>query len=118
LGNSSCHFSLKALTHSVPSRTLESNNLTTLQKDAFEELTKLKQISLGDNPLICDCHLIWLSRWQRKFSKSHSNAKCNSPYHMRDKTVDEVLEADLKCSGKTYTIPSLKRFKWDGMDTR
>lgn len=81
-------------------RNLESNNLTSLQKDTFEDLTKLRHLSLGDNPLICDCHLVWLSRWLEKSSRSVSQAKCNSPYHLRDKNVEDVLESEFKCAGK------------------
>ncbi|OXA44085.1 Protein slit [Folsomia candida] len=79
--------------------TLENNNLTSLHKDAFEGLVKLKHFSLGNNPLICDCHLGWLTRWLRRAPKSVSQARCNSPYHLRDRTIDEVLESEFKCAG-------------------
>ncbi|CAG7785709.1 unnamed protein product [Allacma fusca] len=79
--------------------TLESNNLTSLQKDSFEGLTRLKHLTLGENPLICDCHLSWLSKWLKKGPKASTQARCNSPYHLRDKTIDEVLETEFKCSG-------------------
>ena len=82
-----------------PYRTFESNNLTSLPKDIFEGLTRLKHITLGGNPLICDCHLTWLSKWLKKAPKTASQARCNSPYHLRDKTIDEVLETEFKCAG-------------------
>jgi hypothetical protein len=94
-------------------RTLDHNNLTSLQKDAFEGLAKLKHITLGDNPLICDCHLAWLYQWLRKAPKSASQARCNSPYHLRDKAIDEVLESEFKCAGKSshaFKLPIRRTF--------
>ncbi|ODN05623.1 Protein slit [Orchesella cincta] len=78
---------------------LDHNNLTSLQRDIFEGLTKLKHLTLGDNPLICDCHLAWLAGWLKSTPRTSSQARCNSPYHLRDKTVDEVMESEFKCAG-------------------
>jgi slit protein 3 len=104
LSRESCLINVTKLNYDVVYRTLESNNLTSLQKEAFESLVKLKHLTLGNNPLICDCHLGWLTRFVRRTPKTVSQPRCNSPYHLRDKTVDEVQESEFKCAGESFLL--------------
>ena len=52
---------------------------------------------INDNPLICDCHLMWLAKWLRMHPTLALFTKCASPPHLKAVEIAELQEADFKC---------------------
>ncbi|XP_063534791.1 adhesion G protein-coupled receptor A3 [Cydia strobilella] len=44
---------------------LNHNLLTTLKSDTFHHLIAFKQLDITENPLVCDCALVWVGSWAR-----------------------------------------------------
>lgn len=42
---------------------LETNHLTTISECVFQNFTKLRKIRMRQNPLTCDCRLVWLHKF-------------------------------------------------------
>ena len=92
-------------------RTLNNNNLTSLPRDLFEPLTRLRVLRLSENKWLCDCHLSWLARYLKRHLRSGSLLsangyvpRCHSPFALRIKAVPDLVDADFKCTG-TGTPP-------------
>uniref|UniRef100_T1H421 LRRCT domain-containing protein n=1 Tax=Megaselia scalaris TaxID=36166 RepID=T1H421_MEGSC len=79
--------------------TLNNNNLTTMPHNVFNGLGRLRALRLSENPLACDCHLSWLSRFLRNTPRSAQHTKCQSPSQLKGQNVAELHDADFKCSG-------------------
>ncbi|KAK5649954.1 hypothetical protein RI129_000983 [Pyrocoelia pectoralis] len=59
---------------------LNQNYINTIEKGTFKFLEALKQLDISDNPLTCNCELLWLLEWTQKASvKLISNPRCSSP---------------------------------------
>ncbi|KAB0802967.1 hypothetical protein PPYR_05153 [Photinus pyralis] len=59
---------------------LNQNYINTIEKGTFKFLEALKQLDISDNPLTCNCELLWLLEWAQKASvKLISNPRCSSP---------------------------------------
>ncbi|KAF5273055.1 hypothetical protein FQR65_LT04797 [Abscondita terminalis] len=59
---------------------LQQNHINTIEKGTFKSLTALKQLDISDNPLTCNCELLWLLEWSQNTSvKLISNPRCSSP---------------------------------------
>ncbi|XP_017780514.1 PREDICTED: adhesion G protein-coupled receptor A3 [Nicrophorus vespilloides] len=59
---------------------LNQNQITSIEKGTFNPFMKLKQLDISNNPLKCDCALLWLLDWADKLSvKLMSNPKCETP---------------------------------------
>lgn len=74
-----------------------------LRENAFKTLpesgvswNELKVIDLTDNPLVCDCRLLWLLRLASQ--KNLTNVQCSSPVQLRDKPLKSLTSDDLGCS--------------------
>lgn len=80
-------------------RTLNNNNLTTLPKDLFSGMARLRALRLSDNPFACDCHLSWLSRFLRSASRLAPYTKCHSPSQLKGQNVGDLHDSEFKCSG-------------------
>lgn len=91
------------LSHSLPCRTLNNNNLTALPRDLFAGM-RLRALRLSDNPFACDCHLSWLSRYLRSASRLAPNTKCHSPSQLKGQNVADLHDQDFKCSGKWISV--------------
>lgn len=57
---------------------------------------ELKRLDLTDNPIHCDCQLLWLSNMLA--SKNLTNVKCATPLQLRDKPLRSLSADDLGCS--------------------
>ncbi|XP_058798231.1 protein slit isoform X2 [Phymastichus coffea] len=79
--------------------TLNNNKLTTLGKDVFTGLAHLRTLKLSDNAFTCDCHLVWLSRTLKTFSRLGQNTRCAAPAHLKGQNLVDLQEHDFKCSG-------------------
>ena len=102
------------VTHVPCSRTLNNNNLTSLGKDLFENLYRLRTLRLSDNNLICDCHLAWLARWLRRVPRLGLYTRCFSPNQLKGQNVADLHDQEFKCSGKiltTTTVADVRRHR-------
>lgn len=81
-------------------RTLSNNNLTSLPRDLFGGLTRLRALRLSDNPFACDCHLSWLSRFLRSAPRLAPYTRCHSPSQLKSQNVADLHDQEFKCSGK------------------
>ena len=89
----------------VKTLSLEYNNITYLP-NSFKNLN-ISNISLHHNPLVCDCHTLWMKTWilQREKNFSHLGETCctvppgddqhNNKSHV---PVMEVRQAEFICS--------------------
>jgi slit protein 2 len=87
---------------------LNNNNLTSLPRDLFEPLSRLRVLRLSENKWLCDCHLAWLGRFLRRHARAGSPLaangylpRCHAPFGLRIKAVSELLDTEFKCTGKS-----------------
>jgi slit 2 len=64
--------------------------VTTLGKDVFEPLFRLRSLKLGDNSLVCDCHLAWLARYLRRNAHLAPATRCAAPSTLRAQPLVEL----------------------------
>ena len=96
-------------------RTLNNNNLTSLPRDLFEPLSRLRVLRLSENKWLCDCHLAWLGRFLRRHARAGSPLaangylpRCHAPFGLRIKAVSELLDTEFKCTGKSVIVKKKK----------
>lgn len=80
-------------------RTLNNNNLTTLPRDLFGGMPRLRALRLSENPFSCDCHLSWLSRYLKGAPRLAPYTKCHSPSQLKGQNVADLHDQEFKCSG-------------------
>ncbi|XP_050553136.1 leucine-rich repeat neuronal protein 1-like [Spodoptera frugiperda] len=74
---------------------LRDNAIVTLSETVFIG-KELKQLDLTDNPIFCDCQLLWLQ--QLLYDKSNfTQLHCASPEHLKDKPLRNLNADDLGC---------------------
>jgi slit 2 len=90
---------------------LNNNNLTTLPRDLFEPLTRLRVVRLSENKWLCDCHLAWLARFLRRQLRSGTLMatngyvpRCHAPFGLRAKALADLVDSEFKCTG-TPIVP-------------
>lgn len=95
-------------------RTLNNNNLTTIPRELFSGMTRLRALRLSDNPLSCDCHLSWLSRYLRSAPRLAPYTRCNSPGQLKGQNVADLHDEEFKCSGwwKRYLVTLIVFCSW------
>lgn len=74
---------------------LKDNAIVSLNENVFVG-KELKQLDLSDNPIFCDCHLLWLKELlndRTNFTELH----CTSPEDLKDKPLKILNAADLGC---------------------
>ncbi|XP_018330847.1 adhesion G protein-coupled receptor A3-like [Agrilus planipennis] len=78
---------------------LNQNLISTIQKGTFKTLTFLKQLDISNNPLTCDCELLWLLEWtQQQSVKIASNPKCSSPATFKGVPLRKLkIGTDIHC---------------------
>ncbi|XP_015606545.1 protein slit isoform X1 [Cephus cinctus] len=79
--------------------TLNNNKLTSLGKEMLSGLSRLRTLKLAENSLTCDCHLAWLSRLLRSFSRLGQNTRCSLPPYLKNQKLSDLQEHEFKCSG-------------------
>ncbi|KAG7261508.1 hypothetical protein CRUP_011614 [Coryphaenoides rupestris] len=64
---------------------VSGNSLSTLEESAFHSVGNLETLALYDNPLACDCRLLWVfrRRWRLNFNKQQPT--CASPEFVQGK---------------------------------
>ncbi|CEF71563.1 Slit homolog 2 protein [Strongyloides ratti] len=74
---------------------LNGNSLNTLGE--LDYITNLRTLRLADNPWHCDCRLKWMKRSLTPFQLG--NAKCHKPLLLHGRSLVNVNEDNMKCSG-------------------
>ncbi|XP_066261672.1 leucine-rich repeat and immunoglobulin-like domain-containing nogo receptor-interacting protein 2 [Euwallacea similis] len=74
-----------------------------LRENAFKSFpesvvswNELKALELTDNPINCDCQLLWLLKLANQ--KNLTNVQCASPLQLRDRSLKSLTSDDLGCS--------------------
>uniref|UniRef100_H2ZVX8 Uncharacterized protein n=1 Tax=Latimeria chalumnae TaxID=7897 RepID=H2ZVX8_LATCH len=109
---------------------LHFNNLETLDRDTFSDLPKLERLRththtcmhmcpgprvlltlhfrsrLDSNALLCDCDLMWLAEFLKKYAE-HGNAQtaatCENPRSLQGKSVTAITAEELNCERPRIT---------------
>ena len=81
--------------------TLSDNSLTTISKCVLNGFTRLHQLHLSGNPLVCDCKLQWLRDWvwaqPDRFLAGGLVGPCISPPALASRLLSELSSNDLQC---------------------
>lgn len=83
-------------------RTINNNNVTSLQRDIFSGMSRIRALRLSDNPFACDCHLSWLSRYLRSAPRLAPYTRCHSPSQLKGQNVADLHDQEFKCSGEFF----------------
>ncbi|KAM3958061.1 LOW QUALITY PROTEIN: capricious [Aphomia sociella] len=74
---------------------LKDNAIVTISETVFVG-KELRQLDLTDNPIFCDCQLMWLR--DLLYDKSNfTQIQCASPEHLKDKYLRTLKADDLGC---------------------
>ena len=91
----------KGLNNSLTDIVLESNGITTVSECVFKNFTKLNIINLSNNPLHCDCKLLWLQKSLNKHTRIDNIYReqiiCKSPTRLANRLLYKVPEQELVC---------------------
>ncbi|XP_028036084.1 leucine-rich repeat-containing G-protein coupled receptor 5 isoform X1 [Bombyx mandarina] len=74
---------------------LRDNAITTLSESVFVG-KELKQLDITDNPIFCDCQLLWLQSLMNDKS-NFTQIQCASPEHLKHKYLRTLSADDLGC---------------------
>ncbi|KAF4021468.1 hypothetical protein G4228_013456 [Cervus hanglu yarkandensis] len=76
---------------------LNNNAIMSIQENAFSQ-TRLKELILNTNSLLCDCHLKWLLQWLVDNNFQHSvNVSCAHPEWLAGQSILNVDLKDFVC---------------------
>ncbi|XP_006092571.1 leucine-rich repeats and immunoglobulin-like domains protein 2 isoform X1 [Myotis lucifugus] len=86
---------------------LNNNAIMSIQENAFSQ-TRLKELILNTNSLLCDCHLKWLLQWLVDNNFQHSvNATCAHPEWLAGQSILNVDLKDFVCDD--FLKPQIRR---------
>ncbi|CAH1983861.1 unnamed protein product [Acanthoscelides obtectus] len=74
---------------------LRENSFKTLS-ESVTSWNELKALELTDNPINCDCQLLWLLK--SISSRNLTNVQCSTPLQLRDRSLRTLTADDLGCS--------------------
>ncbi|VVC87080.1 unnamed protein product [Leptidea sinapis] len=88
---------------------LSHNHISQLSMGTFDYLIGLKQLDITENPLICDCEMLWVGDWSHNTSvRLFGGPKCAFPDNMVDKPVRRLkIFIDLSACGSVLPASSL-----------
>ncbi|XP_015450968.1 leucine-rich repeats and immunoglobulin-like domains protein 2 isoform X3 [Pteropus alecto] len=76
---------------------LNNNAIMSIQENAFSQ-TRLKELILNTNSLLCDCHLKWLLQWLVDKNFEHAvNVSCAHPEWLAGQSILNVDLKDFVC---------------------
>ncbi|CAB3254310.1 unnamed protein product [Arctia plantaginis] len=88
---------------------LSHNHISAMSAGTFDHLVGLKQMDITDNPLVCDCDLLWVGDWSRNTSvKLVGTPKCAFPENLVNKSVRKLkIFLDLSACGSVLSSNTL-----------
>ncbi|XP_037940631.1 adhesion G protein-coupled receptor A3 [Teleopsis dalmanni] len=98
---------------------LSNNLITHIYNGSFKHMTKLKQLDISNNPLVCDCDLIWLVAWSNTHLKLHPQPKCEAPSDFSGVFLKKLkVGIDLHCESPLQPLlelsPSKNQLAFEG----
>ncbi len=89
---------------------LDHNYLQTISESVFNVSNhpmSLDKVRLEDNPMSCDCRLLWLLRADGDWLTIHKNETvvCDTPSVMHDRSLIMLSEQDLLAHGNIKILP-------------
>lgn len=89
-------YSFRGLNH-LRVLNVSSNRLSTLEESVFHSVGNLETLALYDNPLACDCRLLWVFRRRWRLNFNRQQPVCTSPEVVRGKEFKDfpdILPSD------------------------
>ncbi|XP_014067431.1 leucine-rich repeat and immunoglobulin-like domain-containing nogo receptor-interacting protein 2 isoform X1 [Salmo salar] len=86
------------------------NRLDTLEKGVFQAPEALEVLLIDDNPLVCDCRLMWILQRRQSIYFGDSQPECSTPEGIRGKPFREFKETLLSYY-VTCTKPKIRENK-------
>ncbi|NXW66567.1 GPIX protein, partial [Eurystomus gularis] len=75
---------------------LQNNSLTSVPPGTLDNLSRLEEVKLFDNPWNCDCHILYLKLWLEDVSApSLANIRCATPAPVRMKPLRQLTGNEL-----------------------
>ncbi|XP_030636462.1 leucine-rich repeat and immunoglobulin-like domain-containing nogo receptor-interacting protein 2 [Chanos chanos] len=71
---------------------ISHNQLDTLEKGVFQAPEALDMLLIDDNPLVCDCRLMWLLQRRHSISFGEAQPECSTPEGIRGRPFREFKE--------------------------
>uniref|UniRef100_A0A667XL14 Leucine rich repeat and Ig domain containing 1a n=1 Tax=Myripristis murdjan TaxID=586833 RepID=A0A667XL14_9TELE len=72
---------------------VSGNSLSTLEDSAFHSVGNLETLALYDNPLACDCRLMWVFRRRWRLNFNRQQPTCASPEFVQGKEFKDFPDA-------------------------
>ncbi|KAJ8393327.1 hypothetical protein AAFF_G00062280 [Aldrovandia affinis] len=89
---------------------ISHNQLDTLERSAFQAPEALEKLLIDDNPLVCDCRLMWLLQRRHSIHFGDSQPECSTPEGVRGRPFREFKESLLSYY-VTCTKPRIRENK-------
>uniref|UniRef100_A0A0K8V8M5 G-protein coupled receptor 124 n=1 Tax=Bactrocera latifrons TaxID=174628 RepID=A0A0K8V8M5_BACLA len=88
---------------------LSKNAIRHIFSGSFEFMQNLKYLDISNNPLICNCDLVWLLAWTTdRVIKMQPSPKCESPVYFKDTFLKKLrVGVDLHCESPLQTFLEL-----------
>ncbi|XP_057705628.1 leucine-rich repeat and immunoglobulin-like domain-containing nogo receptor-interacting protein 2 [Corythoichthys intestinalis] len=86
------------------------NRLDTLEKGVFQSPEALEVLLIDNNPLVCDCRLMWILQKRHSILFGDSQPECNTPEGIRGRPFQEFKESLLSYY-VTCTKPKIRENK-------
>uniref|UniRef100_W8BNX9 G-protein coupled receptor 124 n=1 Tax=Ceratitis capitata TaxID=7213 RepID=W8BNX9_CERCA len=88
---------------------LSNNSIRHIYSGSFELLQNLKQLDVSNNPLVCNCDLVWLLAWTNShLIKLQPSPKCESPIYFKGTLLKKLkVGVDLHCESPLQTLLEL-----------
>ncbi|XP_021697884.1 peroxidasin isoform X1 [Aedes aegypti] len=78
---------------------LYGNQIKRIPEGAFGALPSLKRFRLDDNPLECDCSLLWFRKWIQGLGRSaQATGECAVPETLARRNVADLMDSDFHCT--------------------
>lgn len=89
---------------------LAANLIVHIYQGSFESLKSLKMLDISNNPLACDCDLIWLVAWSNALNVKLLQApKCETPIDFKGSPLKKLrVGSDLHCESPLQPLLELK----------
>ncbi|KAM6466861.1 leucine-rich repeat and immunoglobulin-like domain-containing nogo receptor-interacting protein 3 [Liasis olivaceus] len=92
---------------------LSSNFLSTLEESAFHSVNTLETLRVDQNPLVCDCRLLWILQRRKTLNFDGQPPMCSSPLEIQGNALhdfpDSVLFEYFTCQKPKIRNRSLQR---------
>lgn len=92
---------------------LGNNHITNIYEGSFDSMKSLRILDVSSNPLTCNCELLWLPEYARKWSIKFrpGTPKCATPDEFKGLAIKKIrIGIDIHCTQSTNNQPQLDLF--------